>query len=163
MQVERYIRAYNKNLDSLIFEIKLPTDALTFLSTIPSLMNRDDPLLYYCYGLTKEQTDFIHYYFFMQYITDTDYFDYYLECDAKPEKPVVKTKEELLMKNYESLDALETTWKAHPQLRFGQLITCISGNPNLYGIKSRDLFPIHDEKFLDLIEAFNVDNPTNSR
>jgi hypothetical protein len=61
------------------------------------------------------------------------------------------------------LNAIADTWETYPQLRFGQLITIIAGNPDLYGAKTRDLFPIYDEKFLDLIEAFNVEYSTDPR
>ena len=96
MSVERYIRAYNKGIGTLIFEIKLPANAITFLSTVPFLVNEDDPLLYYCYELTGKETDFIHQHFFLKHIADTDYFDYMLECDSAPQESKVKTKEELL-------------------------------------------------------------------
>ena len=94
MSVERYIRAYNKGTGTLMFEIKLPLDSLTFLSTVPFLVNEDDPLLYYCYELTGEQTDFIHQHFFLKHVADTDYLDYVLDCDNVIQSEI-KTKEDL--------------------------------------------------------------------
>ena len=100
MQVDRYIRAFHKQTVALAFAVQLPPDALTFLSTLDFLTaNNDDVNLYCVYDLTKEQANLIFGYYHLLYEADTDYFDYFLDCDAKPEKPVVKTKEELLNSN----------------------------------------------------------------
>lgn len=94
MQVDRYIRAYYKQTEALGFEIQLPPDALTFLSTVDFLQDEIDPLLYGLTELTGDQVDYIHYHFFKENIADPDYFDYFLECDAVPQSKV-KTQEEL--------------------------------------------------------------------
>lgn len=94
MQNNRYIRAYHKNLDRIAFEIQLPSDALTFLSTLDFLtIDNNDVNLYCVYDLTKEQTDFIFNHFHLSRQAETDYFDYQLDCDVVENK--VKTKEEL--------------------------------------------------------------------
>lgn len=54
MQVARFLRFYNIE-GQLFFEAKLPTDCFNFLSTLDFLLNEDDPLLYYCYQLEKDQ------------------------------------------------------------------------------------------------------------
>jgi hypothetical protein len=100
MRVERYIRAYHKQTESLAFEVQLPPDCLTFLSMVDFLQVDIDPLLYGCYELDADQTDYIHRHFFVDNIADTDYFDYFLECDTTK----VKTKEEL----YEQSKGLTT-------------------------------------------------------
>lgn len=46
-------------------------------------------------------------------------------------------------------------WKKYPTLRFGQLVACI--------IKDADLFDLHDEQFLSMLEAFNNEHTTDSR
>ena len=94
MQVERYIRAYHKQTEALAFEVQLPADCLTYLSMVDFLQDDIDPLLYGCYELDADQTDYIHRYFFVDNIADTDYFDYFLECDSVVENKV-KTKEQL--------------------------------------------------------------------
>lgn len=98
MQVARYIRAYHKQTETLAFEVLLPSDCLTFLSMVDFLQSDDDPLLYYCYGLDADQTDYIHRHFFIDNIADTDYFDYFLECDSIPTSKI-KTKEQLFNSN----------------------------------------------------------------
>lgn len=92
MKVNRYIRAYHKQTGTVAFEIQLPSDCLTFLSTVDFLHDEIDPLLYGCMELDADQTDYIHRHFFVDNIADTDYFDYFLECDSVDQ---VKTKEEL--------------------------------------------------------------------
>ena len=94
MQVKRYIRAYHKQTEQLAFEILLPSDALTFLSMVDFLQYDIDPLLYGIIELNADETDFLHRHFFVDNIADTDYFDYFLECDAVPVNKV-KTQEEL--------------------------------------------------------------------
>ena len=44
------------------------------------------------------------------------------------------------------------TWNKYPTLRFGQLIACV--------IQHEDLFTIHDEQFLVLLETFNNEYTT---
>lgn len=94
MPVERYIRAYHKQTEALAFEILLPPNALTFLSMVDFLQDDIDPLLYGCYELDADQTDYIHRHFFVDNIADTDYFDYFLKCDSVPTSKV-KTQEQL--------------------------------------------------------------------
>lgn len=94
MKVDRFIRAYHKQTDTVAFEILLPPDCLTFLSMVDFLHDEIDPLLYGLTELDADQTDYIHRYFFVDNIADTDYFDYFLECDSVPESKV-KTQEEL--------------------------------------------------------------------
>lgn len=91
MQVARYIRAYHKQTETLAFEVLLPSDCLTFLSTVDFLQDDIDPLLYGVTELDADQTDFLHRHFFVDNIADSDYFDYFLECDST----TVKTKEEV--------------------------------------------------------------------
>ena len=55
------------------------------------------------------------------------------------------------------------TWNKYPTLRFGQLITVITGNPDLVGVKSRDLFNLYDEQFLSMLEAFDNEHTTTTR
>lgn len=95
MQVARYIRAYHKQTETLAFEVLLPSDCLTFLSTVDFLQDDIDPLLYGVTELDADQTDFLHRHFFVDNIADSDYFDYFLECDSVPVSKV-KTKEELV-------------------------------------------------------------------
>lgn len=94
MQVARYIRAYHKQTEALAFEILLPPDCLTFLSTIDFLHDEIDPMLYGCTELTKNQCDYLFGHWHLLYEADTDYFDYFLECDSVPQNKV-KTQEEL--------------------------------------------------------------------
>lgn len=98
MQVSRYIRAYHKQSEQLAFEIKLPSNSLTFLSTLSFLENDNDPLLYCVYELTDRQTDIISFNFFYHNIADPDYFDYFLECDSVAQTKV-KTKEQFFDSN----------------------------------------------------------------
>ena len=61
------------------------------------------------------------------------------------------------MKGYESktemreklINALKDAWEANPQARLGQLIYSIVKNNS-----QEDLFDLHDEKFLSLLENF---------
>ncbi len=101
MQVDRFIRTYHKGTGTLAFEVQLPQDALTYLSTVGFLQNDNDPLLYCCYQLDADQTDYIHRHFFVDNIADTDYFDYFLECDRVTDDHI-KTKQQL-MKQYKGL------------------------------------------------------------
>ena len=96
IQVARYIRAYHKQTEQLAFEILLPPDCLTFLSTVDFLHDEIDPLLYGLTELDADQTDLLHRHFFIDNIADTDYFDYFLECDSVPQSKV-KTQEELFV------------------------------------------------------------------
>jgi hypothetical protein len=47
------------------------------------------------------------------------------------------------------------TWKKYPTLRFGQLISCV--------VKDKDLFAVHDEQFLSMLEAFDNEHTTTTR
>ena len=46
-------------------------------------------------------------------------------------------------------------WKKYPTLRFGQLVSCV--------VKDADLFTVHDEQFLTLLEAFQNEHSTTTR
>lgn len=50
---------------------------------------------------------------------------------------------------------LLSVWNKYPNLRFGQLISCI--------VKDVDLFAVYDEQFLSMLEAFNNEHTTDSR
>lgn len=45
------------------------------------------------------------------------------------------------------------TWKTVPELRLGQLISCV--------VKDKDLFYLHDEQFLKLLQTFNNEHLRN--
>lgn len=92
---KRYIRAYHKQTETLAFEIKLPENALDMLFHLTFLKNDSDPLLYTVYELNKEQVDLIYFHYFKRSVADTDYFDYFLECDSEAVRKI-KTQEELL-------------------------------------------------------------------
>lgn len=121
MQVARFIRAYRKQTETLAFEIQLPRDALTFLSTVDFLQDEVDPLLYGVTELDADQTDYIHRHFFVDNIADTDYFDYFLECDSIPENKV-KTKEELFDSNLISTLEDKLSFLVHDVLGFSDRI-----------------------------------------
>ena len=112
MLVERYIRAYHKQTEQLAFEIKLPSNALTFLSMVDFLQDEIDPLLYGITELDADQTDYIHRHFFVDNIADPDYFDYFLECDSLPTSKV-KTKEEFFESNLISTLEDELSFLVH--------------------------------------------------
>ena len=46
-------------------------------------------------------------------------------------------------------------WKKYPTLRFGQLVSCIA--------KDADLFSVYDEDFLSMLENFNNEHSTTAR
>lgn len=46
-------------------------------------------------------------------------------------------------------------WKKYPTLRFGQLVSCV--------VKDADLFAVHDEQLLVLLEAFDNEHSTTAR
>ena len=94
MKVERYIRVYYRHRDVQAYQLALPSDALTFLSTVDFLQNNDDPLLYCVYDLTEDQANYIYKHLNNHCsIDDNGYFDYQLDCERVESK--VRTKEEL--------------------------------------------------------------------
>ncbi len=50
---------------------------------------------------------------------------------------------------------LLSTWNKHPELQLGQLIFCV--------VKDTDLFALHDEQFLSMLENFDNEHTTNTR
>lgn len=50
---------------------------------------------------------------------------------------------------------LLTAWNKHPELRFGQLVACVA--------KDKDLFALHDEQFLSMLEAFENEHTATAR
>ena len=50
---------------------------------------------------------------------------------------------------------LYEAWRNNPTLRFGQLISCV--------VKDKDLFAVYNEQFLSMLEAFGNEHSTTTR
>lgn len=58
-------------------------------------------------------------------------------------------------KRFDLMNALRDTWNKYPELRLGQLISCV--------IKDKDLFNLRDEQFLSILKVFENEHPTTAR
>lgn len=69
--------------------------------------------------------------------------------------PVMKGYKSTARKRFDLMNALRDTWNKYPELRLGQLISCV--------IKDKDLFNLHDEQFLSMLETFDNEHTTTTR